>query len=77
MKIPFIQMRVEFFPNMDFSHVNQRPSHVLAKKNPEEPAFNPVLGGLKFTKNRSSDYLSSDTCHRFLSNSHFDWKAFS
>ena len=35
---------------MDFSHVNQRPSHVLAKKNPEEPTFNPVLGGLKSLK---------------------------
>ena len=47
---------------MDFSQVNRRLSDILAKKNPEEPTFYPVSGGLKFTKKRSFDKLSSDTC---------------
>ena len=41
---------VEFFPNMDISQVNQRPTDILAKKYPEVPTFYPVSGGLKFTK---------------------------
>ena len=52
---------VEFFSNMDISQVNQRLSDILAKKNPEEPTFYPVSGGLKFTK-KSFDKLSNDTC---------------